>query len=157
MKGGHMDDEIKRRWAKAVIDEHSPYWQPPQTKTVDFLSAVLRGVLFAVAVAMFLTLLGCTTIDPENRVQGWPQLTVVEHYVPAAQMRARCDRYAGAFMLPLACAEFFLDRGECHLWFDENPHPSVVQHERMHCLGYGHPGDDTMHKIFADWKSRAAH
>jgi hypothetical protein len=40
-------------------DEHSPYWQPPKTSTLDFLSAVARGFLFAAAIAMFLTLLGC--------------------------------------------------------------------------------------------------
>ena len=137
-------------------DEHSPYYDPDNIWEESVPG--IHWVILPIAIGLILALLmGCTTIDPENRVQGWPQLTVVEHYVPVAQMRARCDKYAGAFMLPLACAEFFLDRGECHLWFDETPHPSVVQHERLHCLGYGHPGDDTMHKMFADWKSRAAH
>jgi hypothetical protein len=57
MKGAHMDQ-----------DEHSPYWQPPKTKTVDFFAAVLRGALFAVAVAMFLTLLGCDDYERELAV-----------------------------------------------------------------------------------------
>jgi hypothetical protein len=45
-------------------DEHSPYWSPEsQTSTIDFLSAVARGVLFAAAIAMFLTLLGCDSTE----------------------------------------------------------------------------------------------
>jgi hypothetical protein len=45
-------------------DEHSPYWKPEaQTSTLDFLAAVARGVLFAAAIAMFLTLLGCEDFD----------------------------------------------------------------------------------------------
>jgi hypothetical protein len=61
MKGAHMDQ-----------DEHSPYWQPPQTKPVDFFAAVLRGALFAVAVAMFLTLLGCDgEYERQLRIAEW--------------------------------------------------------------------------------------
>jgi hypothetical protein len=45
MKGAHMD-------------EHDPRFNPEdQASTLDFLSAVARGVLFAAAIAMFLTLL----------------------------------------------------------------------------------------------------
>jgi hypothetical protein len=58
-KGGDMEDE------------HSPYWQPPQTSTLDFLSAVARGFLFAAAIAMFLTLLGCEDIERQIRIQEW--------------------------------------------------------------------------------------
>jgi hypothetical protein len=39
-------------------DEHDPAFDPQaQEGTLDFLSAVARGVLFAAAIAMFLTLL----------------------------------------------------------------------------------------------------
>jgi hypothetical protein len=45
-------------------DEHSPYWKPEDhASLVDFLSAVARGALFAAAIAMFLTLLGCEDIE----------------------------------------------------------------------------------------------
>jgi hypothetical protein len=51
MKGDHMD-------------EHDPMFDPQaQEGTLDFLSAVARGVLFAAAIAMFLTLLGCEDMD----------------------------------------------------------------------------------------------
>jgi hypothetical protein len=52
-------------------DEHSPYWQPPKTSTLDFLSAVARGFLFAAAIAMFLTLLGCDDYERRVRIQEW--------------------------------------------------------------------------------------
>jgi hypothetical protein len=52
-------------------DEHSPYWEPPQTSTLDFLSAVARGFLFAAAIAMFLTLLGCDDYERRVRIQEW--------------------------------------------------------------------------------------
>jgi hypothetical protein len=48
----------------AHMDEHDPRFNPEdQTSTLDFLSAVARGVLFAAAIAMFLTLLGCDDFD----------------------------------------------------------------------------------------------
>jgi hypothetical protein len=47
-------------------DEHSPYWKPEDhASLVDFLSAVARGALFAAAIAMFLTLLGCDDYERE--------------------------------------------------------------------------------------------
>ena len=47
------------------MDEHHPLFDPDQhpLKSADFFAAVLRGALFAVAVAMFLTLLGCEDFD----------------------------------------------------------------------------------------------
>jgi hypothetical protein len=46
------------------MDEHDPAFDPQvQEGTLDFLSAVARGVLFAAAIAMFLTLLGCEDIE----------------------------------------------------------------------------------------------
>jgi hypothetical protein len=59
-KGGDMEDE------------HSPYWVPPHTSTLDFLSAVARGFLFAAAIAMFLTLLGCDgEFERQQRIAEW--------------------------------------------------------------------------------------
>jgi hypothetical protein len=53
-------------------DEHSPYWKPEDhASLVDFLSAVARGALFAAAIAMFLTLLGCDDYERRVRIQEW--------------------------------------------------------------------------------------
>jgi hypothetical protein len=54
------------------MDEHDPRFNPEaQTSTLDFLSAVARGVLFAAAIAMFLTLLGCDDYERRVRIQEW--------------------------------------------------------------------------------------
>jgi hypothetical protein len=105
-------------------------------------------------VAAVLLLAGCTMIDDAKRVEGWPDLVVVEHYVSYEQMRARCNRYVGPGMTPLACAEFHFGAGECHLWFDEEPAQWVIEHERKHCLGFDHVGDTTMTKMLRDWEGR---
>ena len=106
------------------------------------------------AAAVLLALASCSTIDPNNRVAAWPDLRVVEHYVSGAEMYAQCKRYVSAGMLPLGCAAFHLDAGECHLWFDERPARWVVEHERMHCLGYDHVGDDSMARMYREWLAR---
>jgi hypothetical protein len=54
------------------MDEHDPMFDPQaQIKTVDFFAAVLRGVLFAAAIAMFLTLLGWDDYERRVRIQEW--------------------------------------------------------------------------------------
>ena len=98
------------------------------------------------APVLLAALLGaCTTIAHE-KVEGWPQLQIVEHYVPHAQMRDRCARYVGFGMSPEACAEFDLAAGKCHIWFsaDFPPQRFIVQHERLHCAGYDHAGSTGM-------------
>jgi len=65
---------------------------------------------------LFLGLGACTTIGHE-KVEGWPQLTVVEHYVPHHVMRDRCVKYASWGTAPEACAEFNLVEQRCDVWF----------------------------------------
>jgi hypothetical protein len=61
MKGDHMD-------------EHDPMFDPQaQEGTLDFLSAVARGLLWAAAIAMFLTLLGCEDMDRRLAEQEFRQ------------------------------------------------------------------------------------
>ena len=90
-------------------------------------------------------LAGCTAIGHE-RVEGWPALEIVEHYVPHHEMRDRCVRYTGFGMSPEACAEFDLVHRKCHIWFsaDFPPQPFIVEHERLHCAGYDHVGSKAM-------------
>jgi hypothetical protein len=92
-------------------------------------------------------LAGCTM--GHERVDGWPALQVVEHYVPHAEMRERCARYAGFGMSPEACAEFDLAAARCHIWYSADfPPPRFVRdHERLHCAGYDHVGSASMQQI----------
>lgn len=105
------------------------------------------GLLLALAVA------GCTAIG-EKRVQGWPALKVIEHHVSHKEMRNRCAQYVDALSSPEACAEFFFAEGECHIWFSADfPPPEFVKHhERQHCLGYEHAGEDEMTEMLRSWR-----
>lgn len=109
----------------------------------------LASTLTLLALA-FGSLSACTSIGRE-RVEGWPELTVVEHRVPHHVMRDRCGPYTPAFMSPEACAEFFFVQGECHIWFsaDFPPPPYLVRHEHDHCRGFEHAGETTLRDILA--------
>jgi hypothetical protein len=89
---------------------------------------------------------GCAMVIGHERVNGWPELEIVEHYVPHAQMRDKCAPYVGFGMSPEACAEFDLVNRKCHLWFsgDFPPQKFIVEHERLHCAGYDHVGSTSM-------------
>ena len=85
-----------------------------------------------------------------QKVEGWPELQVVEHRVPADEMLARCRKYAGFGGLPLACAEFNLAARRCDIWLNQSfaPQP-LVEHERLHCAGYDHVGSTNMQRFLA--------
>lgn len=105
----------------------------------------------AVLVAL---LSGCSAIDANNRVAGWPELRIIEHRVSNAEMRARCSQYVAWGMIPAACSEFNLSAGVCHIWLDRDFAPAfIVEHERAHCAGYEHVGDDSQARMLARWKA----
>lgn len=96
---------------------------------------------------------GCANINEHVRVEGWPELRVIEHHVPERVMRERCARFG---TLPMACAEFHFTAGECHIWFSSDFPPSmfVVKHEHLHCKGYDHVGDSNMQEALARFHTR---
>ena len=98
---------------------------------------------------------GCATIDHHEPVAGWPELRIVEHYVPDAELRSRCAKYVPLGLFPESCAEFYFDRGECHVWYnaDFRPQPYVMEHERLHCRGYDHAGDTTLRDVLARYNA----
>jgi hypothetical protein len=105
--------------------------------------------------AMLVT--ACSTIE-HQRVDGWPELEVVEHYVPYREMQERCVRYVGFGMAPEACAEFDLAAGKCHIWYSaESPRLKFVRdHERLHCAGYDHVGSTGMKQYLTQYQIRQA-
>lgn len=125
-----LRDELGRRADRAM--------------TRDFAIFAL-GASFAIGV---IYLASCTVVSHE-KVEGWPQLAVIEHHVPHAEMRDRCARYTAFGMPPEACAEFDLARGECHIWLsaDFPPQGWIVEHERLHCAGYDHIGSNYLRSI----------
>ena len=97
---------------------------------------------------------GCTVIGHE-KIEGWPELAVTEHYVSHKEMRDRCGKYLGPFSSPEACAEFNLDTKRCDIWFsaDFPPAAFIVEHERLHCGGFDHVGETEMRDFLAKWKA----
>ena len=100
---------------------------------------------------LFPLFLGACTVIGHQKVEGWPQLKVVEHYVPHNEMRDRCVKYTSWGMSPEACAEFNLVERRCDLWFsaDFPPPTFFVKHERMHCEGFDHEGETNMRDFLA--------
>jgi hypothetical protein len=103
-----------------------------------------------VPLALALGISACTTVGHE-KVEGWPSLQIVEHYVPHETMVKRCSRYVGFAMVPLACAEFDFAAARCHIWFSAEYPPSadIVEHEKLHCRGYDHVGETKMQEFLA--------
>jgi hypothetical protein len=123
------------------------------------LSQITRGCRLPLAALLSVTLLcglaaACTAIGNE-RVQGWPRLAVVEHYVPHAEMRDRCVKYVAFGESPAACAEFNFEARRCDIWFsaDFPPPPFMIEHERKHCLGYEHAGEHHLREALERYKA----
>lgn len=102
-----------------------------------------------VGAAYLLTLVSCSLIDTHKRVEGWPILRLVEHYVPDSVMKERCAKYVPFGFMPEACAEFYFAQGECHVWYSADYPPThyVMQHERLHCQGYDHVGSTNLRDV----------
>lgn len=95
----------------------------------------------------------CATMDHE-RVEGWPELEIVEHRVPAEMMLERCRKYAGFGSVPLACSEFNLVTRRCDIWLSQSMSWSaIVEHERLHCRGYDHVGETNMRDFLARYQA----
>jgi hypothetical protein len=94
---------------------------------------------------------GCSTIDYDNRVDGWPQLREVEHKISFFEVQDRCHAFVGWGQWPLACATFHFRERECHIWyaFDWS-----LDHERGHCRGHDHPGEGHMARMWSIWNER---
>jgi len=100
-------------------------------------------------------LTGCSAIE-HQRVEGWPELEVVEHFVPHREMQDRCVKYVGFGMSPEACAEFDLAARKCHVWYSADPLPMgfIRKHERLHCAGYDHVGSTGMGQFLHQYQLR---
>ena len=112
----------------------------------------------AKAIVLVLALAGCTSIG-HGRVGDWPELKIVEHYVPHAEMRDRCGKYVSAVSSPEACAEFRFAESRCDIWYSRDflPSRAVLAHERGHCNGIDHGGEESMQGMLSAWRTRSAH
>lgn len=97
---------------------------------------------------LLLLVSGCSVMGNE-RVEGWPKLRVIEHYVSPHELSASCAPHVPWHSTPLACALFVFARAECHIFYSaESPPPEFVKrHERLHCEGYDHIGSTNMQRL----------
>ena len=100
---------------------------------------------------LILLLSACSTIDYENRVEGWPVLREEVRVVSSAEMHKHCDKYAGVLESTFACAEIFFKPPICKIWITEAG-GWIEKHERAHCAGYDHPGSKTMRTMLTAYK-----
>lgn len=109
------------------------------------------------ACLVVLFLAGCS-FNSSRPVEGWPELTVVEHNVSQDEMRHRCVQYMPAGMTPLACAQFNFAASRCDIWYGRLwlLRAIVVAHEREHCRGYQHAGEHHLEQVLRDYRAAAA-
>ena len=89
-----------------------------------------------------------------ERVEGWPELAIIEHRVPAPAMLERCRKYAGFGSVPLACAEFNLVLRRCDIWLSKSfALSALIEHERLHCRGYDHVGETNMRDFLTRYQA----
>ena len=111
---------------------------------------------FFAAALLAAGLAGCSVMNTHEPVPGWPELKVVEHHVPHAEMRDRCARFVSPFSFPEGCTLFYFDRGEAHIYVSgELPTPGVVEHEHLHAAGYDHIGSKSMRRMLEQWTARS--
>jgi hypothetical protein len=126
------------RRARAVLHGAHPRGRQRCAGTLSKVRAVASLLLCTLAA-------GCTVVGHE-RVEGWPELEIVEHRVPHRVMRDRCMPYAALLVSPEACAEFDFANRKCHIWFSSDfpPPQAFVEHEHLHCRGFDHIGQKGM-------------
>jgi len=98
-------------------------------------------------------LAGCTTmISSSPPPSDWPELQVVAILAPVDEMLSVCRKYGSE----VACALIDFDRRRCTIVFrDDRPVDKFVSaHEREHCRGKDHPGEDTLRRAWEAWKAR---
>ncbi|SRR5258708_3347236 len=114
---------------------------------------------------LLLVVLALPSLVGHRRVDGWPEMRVVEHVVPTVkEMGDACAVEARPGCTVFACALFYFDSNECHIWVtDETPtHLGLLEHERLHCAGYDHwwtppgCGGISMEESLRAWKARGA-
>jgi hypothetical protein len=103
-------------------------------------------------VALMSTMISACSVIGGERVEGWPELKIVEHHVSHREMRDRCMPYMGFGMTPEGCAEFNFAQSRCDIWVsaDFPPPAFVLDHERQHCAGFEHAGETELRQILAN-------
>jgi len=110
---------------------------------------VRHGALFACALVA-----GCavTAIDHESGPpEDWPALAVTVHE-RAPEFDTACKVSSHA-MPVLGCTVANFERRTCNIYLRFSA-DAVLDHERLHCLGYDHAGEAGLRTAWARYKER---
>ncbi len=108
-------------------------------------------MLLVVVITIWLA--ACTTIDPTNKVDGWPTLDTQVHVVDVAVVSQECDKYVPWYEVAVACSVFNFDNNTCDIFLPIGYSKGMRVHEESHCKGYDHPGSTYMKDSFNEWKN----
>lgn len=94
---------------------------------------------------------GCaTTIDMSRPPPpDWPQLEEVVASVPESEVKRVCA--SANLMVGYACTKVVFPERRCYIYL-ASADPAVLEHERLHCRGYDHPGEASMRDAWVKWK-----
>jgi hypothetical protein len=110
---------------------------------------------FSLCLATVLLLLsGCaiTPIDAAHEPpHDWPELKITVHKLD--DLSGVCNLRNAAMLAGCAVADF--NKGTCAVYVRFSS-KEVLEHERMHCRGYDHPGESTFRAAWDDFKRVAA-
>jgi hypothetical protein len=107
----------------------------------------LRGAMLLLCSNVLLVAAGCSTIDKRaGAPPDWPKLRVVVHK-SGFMSKQQCDGAIGGCAVPDFCSR------RCDVYLQINS-TAIEAHERAHCAGYDHPGDDTMKALWANYRQR---
>ena len=108
--------------------------------------------LFIIATLM---LSACSTIDAHTPApSGWPALRIVIVDDPYADkgIEVYCSP-SNLFAYHMACAVPDFAQQTCFI-YARSRDKWLIDHEKLHCAGYDHPGGSSIRKIMNYWKSQ---
>ena len=91
----------------------------------------------------------CTTIDYSNKVEGWPDLKIVEKKVSFDEVQDLCRPYVGWGQWPMACALYYFQTASCVIYYAFD---WTLEHERAHCQGLDHSGSTDMQTMWNKYR-----
>jgi len=104
---------------------------------------------------LVLLLAGCASAGPSIDVErtppaDWPKLEEHVFRIEQADIPERC--FDGISTRANACAVTDFRNRVCNIYVATDD-PAVLEHERLHCLGYDHPRASTMRAGWARYKA----
>lgn len=104
---------------------------------------------------LILLLSGCATvIDLQSKPPNdWPELEVRVVRATQAEAIDACKLSVSFADVVRGCAIANFYIGRCYIFLVSDD-PSILEHEKLHCIGYDHPGESVMRDSWQKWKDK---